>query len=31
VAVPTLTLIEIFVLMVFTFLLTRARVIPDIA
>jgi hypothetical protein len=30
-AVPTFTLIEIFVLMVLTFLLTRQRVIPDMA
>ena len=30
-AVPTVSLIEIFVLMVITFLLTRKRVIPDIA
>ena len=30
-AVPTFTVIEIFVLMVFTFLLTRTRVIPDMA
>lgn len=30
-AVPTVSLIEIFVLMMFTFLLTRRRVVPDIA
>ena len=30
-AAPTITLIEIFVLMVLTFLLTRRRVIPDMA
>jgi len=30
-AAPTITLIEVFVLMVLTFLLTRRRVIPDMA